>query len=307
MLSSKELRDKAKELVDAHYGDNHKKRLTHIYGVAEMAGFLAERMGLDKYRAEAAGYMHDYSKYDDFDLEKLYLSDEDQKECEKYPFLYHAYLSAYHTRELLTDDEEIYQAVRNHVFGRPGMSTLEAIVMIADFTEKNRTYDDCIRCRHILVDDGDFNLAIVESLKATIKHCEEEGDIPHPKQMLVLREYEERVKKNKMTLEEILIDCVKKVRGTDIIVYDMMNRSPFYDKMILASVDSLRQANAVTGYIEDAFKDTEYKIRNVEGGNTAWVLVDCNDIILSLFTKEEREHFALEKIYMDYPATKIED
>ena len=114
MLSSKELRDKAKELVDAHYGNNHKKRLTHIYGVAEMAGFLAERMGLDKYRAEAAGYMHDYSKYDDFDLEKLYLSDEDQKECEKYPFLYHAYLSAYHTRELLTDDEEIYQAVRNH-------------------------------------------------------------------------------------------------------------------------------------------------------------------------------------------------
>ena len=110
-----------------------------------------------------------------------------------------------------------------------------------------------------------------------------------------------------MTLEEILIDCTKKVKGHNILVYDMMNRSPFYDKMILASVDSLRQANAVVGYIEDAFKDTNYKIRNVEGGNSSWVLVDCNDVILSVFTEEEREHFSLEKIYMDYPCTKIED
>ena len=110
-----------------------------------------------------------------------------------------------------------------------------------------------------------------------------------------------------MTLEEILIDCVKKVRGTDILVYDMDNRNPFYDKVILASVDSLRQANAVTGYIEDAFVGTPYKIRNVEGGNSAWVLVDCNDIILSVFTKEEREHFALEKIYMDFKVKRIED
>ena len=110
-----------------------------------------------------------------------------------------------------------------------------------------------------------------------------------------------------MNLEEILIDCVKKVRGEDIYIYDMMNRSPFYDKMIIASVDSLRQANAVVGYIEDSFKDTDYKIRNVEGGNTAWVLIDCYDIILSVFTKEERNHFSIDKIYMDYPHKVIEN
>ena len=110
-----------------------------------------------------------------------------------------------------------------------------------------------------------------------------------------------------MNLEEILIDCVKKVRGENICIYDMLNRSPFYDKMIIASVDSLRQANAVTGYIEEAFKDTNFKIRNVEGGNTSWVLIDCYDIILSVFTKEEREHFSIDKIYMDYPVKKIEE
>jgi len=109
-----------------------------------------------------------------------------------------------------------------------------------------------------------------------------------------------------MNLEETLINAVKKVNGFDIYVYDMLNRSPFYDKMIIASVDSLRQANAVVGYIEEFFKDTNFKIRNVEGGNTSWVLIDCYDIILSVFTKEEREHFSIDKIYMDYPKVVIE-
>ena len=110
-----------------------------------------------------------------------------------------------------------------------------------------------------------------------------------------------------MKLEELLIDCVKKVNGENILVYDMEGRNPFYDKMILASVGSLRQAEAVVSYIEDALKDTEYSIRNVEGKNSPWVLVDCHSVILSIFTNEEREHFQLEKVYMEYKSKKVED
>ena len=110
-----------------------------------------------------------------------------------------------------------------------------------------------------------------------------------------------------MNLEEILIDCVKKVNGNNILVYDMEGRNPFYDKMILASVGSLRQAEAVVSYIEDNLKDTEYNIRSVEGKNSPWVLIDCNSIILSIFTHEEREHFQIEKVYMDYKSKKIDD
>lgn len=109
-----------------------------------------------------------------------------------------------------------------------------------------------------------------------------------------------------MTLESILIDCVKKVNGENILVYDMEGRNPFYDKMILASVGSLRQAEAVVSYIEDALKDTEYSIRNVEGKNSPWVLVDCHSVILSIFTNEEREHFQLEKVYMEYKSKKVD-
>lgn len=110
-----------------------------------------------------------------------------------------------------------------------------------------------------------------------------------------------------MTLDKILVDCVRKVNGENILVYDMEGKNPFYDKMILASVGSLRQADAIISYIEDALKDTEYSIRHVEGKNSPWVLVDCNSVILSVFTKEERDFFELEKVYMEYKFEKIEN
>ncbi len=197
MQSFKELRIKAKEVLEEHYKDKNPKRLAHIYGVAEMAEFLANRYGIDPDMAAIAGLMHDYSKYDNFDELKDLLTKEDQEECEKYPFLYHAYLSAIFFKKLISDNEDIYNAIRYHVFGRPNMNMLEAIIMISDFTEKNRTYDDCIKCRKILVEDNDIDLAIYESLLATKRHCLNEGNTIHPKQALVLEEYEEKIRSRK--------------------------------------------------------------------------------------------------------------
>lgn len=108
-----------------------------------------------------------------------------------------------------------------------------------------------------------------------------------------------------MTLEEVLIDNLEKVNAKDILVYDTKDRSPFYDTMILASVDSMRQATSAISYIKDGCSENGYDVRNIEGANTSWVLIDCYNVIVSIFTKEERDHFAIEKIYMDVPVKRI--
>lgn len=108
-----------------------------------------------------------------------------------------------------------------------------------------------------------------------------------------------------MTLREIVLDCLGKIKASDILDYDMTSASPFFDEMIIASVDSLRQASAIVGYIKDACAKENYKVRGIEGENTSWVLLDLNSIIVSIFTKEEREYFSLEKIYLDIPCKKI--
>lgn len=188
-----QLSDKAKELVCKKYEGGHQKRLTHIFGVAQMAELLAKRYGLDVDKALTAAYMHDYSKYDDPKTAVGILTEEEIKECEEYPFLYHAYLSAEAYKRLLGDDIDIYNAIKYHVFGRPNMSMLEAIIMIADYTEINRKYPSCIAVRKILVEDNNLDLAIYESLKRTIEFAKEEGNQPHPLQLKVMEEYKRKV------------------------------------------------------------------------------------------------------------------
>ena len=192
-LSSIEIKNKCKELVDLKYKDSHKSRLDHIYGVAKMASYLGKKYNVDPNICEACAYMHDYSKYDDFNSLKELLSIEDQKECEEYPFLYHAYLSAYFFKKYVCDDINMYNAIRYHVFGRLNMTTLEEIIMISDYTEENRKYDDCIKCREILLNSDSMDNAIYYSLDKTIKHCIDEGKKPHPTQLLILKQYEERI------------------------------------------------------------------------------------------------------------------
>ena len=190
MLSSSD----ARNLVIEKYNNNHMDRLTHIFGVAEMAAYLAEKCGEDVEKALIAGYMHDYAKYDDPATAIGVFTDEEINECRRYPFLFHAYMSAYKYKEFAKDDFDIdiYNAIRYHVFGRVGMSKLEEIVMISDYTEKNRKYPTCIECREIIL-SGNMDLAIFKALSYTIEHCHKMGEEAHPEQIEVLKIYKRRL------------------------------------------------------------------------------------------------------------------
>lgn len=185
--------DLAYKLVIEKYQGFNVHRLNHILGVAKMAEYLAGLYGVDKNKALTAAYMHDYCKYDDFSNAKDILTKEELEECEKYPFLYHAYLSAYKYKELIGNDLDIFNAIYNHVFGRVGMSLLEAIIMVSDFTEENREYDSCIECRKLLLETNDLDLGVYKSLELTIKHLKENNLDIHPRQLDVYNEYKRKV------------------------------------------------------------------------------------------------------------------
>ena len=190
MLSSRD----ARNLVIDKYNNNHMDRLTHIFGVAEMAEYLAEKYDVDKEKALIAAYMHDYCKYDDFTDAIGVFTDDELNECRRYPFLFHAYMSAYKYKEFAKNDFDIdiFLAIRNHVFGRVGMSKLEEIIMISDYTEKNRKYPTCIECRKILL-SGDLDLAVYKALSYTVEHCLKKGEEAHPAQLEILEIYKRRL------------------------------------------------------------------------------------------------------------------
>lgn len=185
--------DKAYELVNNKYVNSNPKRLNHILGVAKMAKKLAKIYDVDEEKAEIAGLMHDYIKYESNE-EMIKLIDEvDLYDCSICEVLLHSYASANMYKRLGGNDLDIYNAIRNHVFGRLNMSKLEEIILIADYTEETREYKDCITCREILFEKGIYE-AIYYSTEKTIKFVLDRGLTPHPTQIDVLNYYKGLIK-----------------------------------------------------------------------------------------------------------------
>ena len=178
---------KIKRLIKKKH-KNDKHRYVHSLGVAKMAKYLAKLYGVDPKKAVIAAYMHDYCKNDSKEYVSTLLNEKDRLECEKTNVLYHSYGSAEYYLKYIGNDMDVYNAIRNHVFGRIGMSKLEEIILISDYTEEGRKYDDCIKVRGILL-DGNMNKAIYESTKFVVEYIASKNKTPHPVQLEVLEYY----------------------------------------------------------------------------------------------------------------------
>ena len=121
-------------------------RRVHSMNVSAEAVRFAEKYGGDVEKARLAGLLHDVTKETDADSQLkiiknggIILSELEQKT----PKLWHAISGACYARDVLgIDDEDIFNAIRYHTTGRAGMSLLEKIVFLADFTSAERSYPD---------------------------------------------------------------------------------------------------------------------------------------------------------------------
>lgn len=96
---------------------------------------------------------------------------------------------------------------------------------------------------------------------------------------------------------KLIIDALDSVNLFDIVVYDMKEKSPFFDYIVISSSTSERQLQASISHITKGLVEHKYEPPRVEGKNSnSWILIDCGDIIVNVFTKDEREHYNLEKM-----------
>ena len=118
------------------------KRYEHTLGVAYTAAALAMCTDVDPVKAETAGLLHDCAKCfsDDKKISVCRKNNMEINSVEsRNPYLLHAkagYCIAKNKFDI--EDQDILNAILNHTTGRPGMSTLEKIIYIADYIEPSR-------------------------------------------------------------------------------------------------------------------------------------------------------------------------
>jgi ribosome-associated protein len=88
----------------------------------------------------------------------------------------------------------------------------------------------------------------------------------------------------------------------DIVAYDVSERLAIADAFLLCSAPNERQVAAIVDEIHDRLAASGEKPARREGGRESrWVLIDYGDLIVHVQHTEEREFYALERLWRDCP------
>jgi len=161
---------------------NHPHRLKHVIGVAETAKKLAIIYHESPEKAMIAGLFHDIAKYDTLEEQLNMMDLRWIKAYADYPVIYHAIAASnLLEHEFKIHDQDILNAIRYHVWGRKGMSTLEKIIFVADSCEPNRGFADSDEVYELATHDLDR--AVCYCMEQSIHHIQSKGLTPSEEQL----------------------------------------------------------------------------------------------------------------------------
>lgn len=144
------------------------RRFEHSVRTAYFSAELAASLGENKETAFLAGLLHDcareFSKQELLAAAKKYNIRPSRTERHA-PMLLHGKIGAIIAQEkyLLTENKEITNAIKNHIYGRLRMSVIEKIVFLTDYADNSRKFKEADTIRDILA-------AIVTEKNRTKQH-----------------------------------------------------------------------------------------------------------------------------------------
>ena len=88
----------------------------------------------------------------------------------------------------------------------------------------------------------------------------------------------------------------------DIVLLDLRDLAPFADYFVIMSAESSRQIEALEEDLTQALKEADIVRHRREGTPASgWVLLDFSDVIVHVFSPEEREFYDLERLWRRAP------
>ena len=107
-------------------------------------------------------------------------------------------------------------------------------------------------------------------------------------------------------LAEIAAEAAADKLATDIIAYDVSEQLVITDVFLLCSAANDRQVRAIVEEIEEKLRQAGARPVRREGEREGrWVLLDYLDIVVHVQHVEERQYYALERLWKDCPVVAL--
>ena len=102
------------------------------------------------------------------------------------------------------------------------------------------------------------------------------------------------------TLLKTVTTALEDKKAHDIRVIRISDISTMGDYLVIADGSNRNQVQAMCDNVEEFMAKAGAKLKNREGyANGGWILLDYCDIIVHIFTEEERAFYDLEHIWRD--------
>lgn len=107
---------------------------------------------------------------------------------------------------------------------------------------------------------------------------------------------------NSEELAKKIVRILDSKKGLDIAGVDIHELTTIGDYFILVTGTSSPHVKALAEEVEDTLAREGLEPRRIEGAQSAtWILMDYQDVILHIFTKETREFYNMERLWSDAP------
>lgn len=98
----------------------------------------------------------------------------------------------------------------------------------------------------------------------------------------------------------LAVAALEEKKGEDIKIIDIEKVSVIADYFVIASASNINQLQALVDNVEEVLYKAGYPCRQKEGNSSStWVLMDYSDVIIHVFSKEDRLFYDLERIWRD--------
>ena len=109
-------------------------------------------------------------------------------------------------------------------------------------------------------------------------------------------------------LTKLAVAALEDRKAEDVTVIDISEISPIADYFIIANGTNQNQLQAMRDAADEALYKDGVKVQQIEGNQSStWILMDYGDIIIHIFSKEDRLFYDLERTWRDGKVVDVSD
>jgi ribosome-associated protein len=109
-----------------------------------------------------------------------------------------------------------------------------------------------------------------------------------------------------LELVQVAAEAAVDKLAQQVIAFDVSEQLAITDAFVLASATNERQVNAIVDEVEDKLREVGAKPIRREGQREGrWVLLDYGEIVVHVQHEEERQFYALERLWRDCPSIPV--